>query len=149
MDRMTSSLRQTAWFPVRPPMGGSDGLEDICTGVMCSLVGTDVGGAGIDSGAKAAWTRASGLGKRTAISGARGRDSMYDPREPVAVMTVRRANAAVGSSTDPTRMFCSSAMYHSANRSAYQDDSTWYTPGVFPTSHKGQDGNRMVPPGLT
>ena len=116
---------------------------------MCSSVGADAGGEGIDSGAKAAWTRANGLGNNTAISGARGRDSIYEPREPVAVMIVRRAKAAVGSRTDPTSMFCLSAITYNTVRLAYQDDGTWNTPSVLPTSYKGQDGNGMIPARLT
>jgi hypothetical protein len=65
----------------------------------------EVGGAGIDSGASAARTSASGLGNKTAMSGARGLDNVYDPRDPVAVMRVRSARAGIGSSIDPTRMF--------------------------------------------
>ena len=52
-------------------------------------------------------------------------------------MIVRRANAAVGSRTDPTRIFYLSAMTCNWVRLAYQDDRTWNTPSVFPTSHKG------------
>jgi hypothetical protein len=87
------------------PIGAAVGSEDIWTGVMCSPFGTDAGGEGTISGASAAWTSASGLGNKTAMSGASGRERQYEPREPVAVMTVRRARAAVGSSTDPTRIF--------------------------------------------
>jgi hypothetical protein len=86
-------------------MGAAVGSGEIWTGVTCSPVGTDVGGEGTISGARAACTSASGLGNKTAMSGARGRERQYEPREPVAVMTVKRARAAVGSRTEPTRIF--------------------------------------------
>lgn len=87
------------------PIGAAVGSGDIWMGVTCSPADADVVGGGTISGAKAAWTSASGLGKRTAMSGASGRERQYEPREPVAVMTVKRARATVGSRTDPTRMF--------------------------------------------
>jgi hypothetical protein len=105
IDRMTNKRRQTAWEPVPEPMGAAVGSGEIWTGVTCSPVGTDVGGEGTISGARAACTSASGLGNKTAMSGARGRERQYEPREPVAVMTVKRARAAVGSRTEPTRIF--------------------------------------------
>lgn len=66
-------------------------------------------------------------------------------------MIVRRAKAAVGSRTDPTSMFCLSAMTCNSVRLglAYQDDGAWDAPGMFPTSDKRQDCNGMVPPRLT
>lgn len=94
-------------------MGAAGGL-DIWTGVMCSPVfefalgvKCNVGGLGIDSGARAALTKASGFGKRTAMSGASGREREYDKRDPVAVMKVNSPKAGIGSRRDPTKMFYS------------------------------------------
>ena len=110
MARMMSSRRHTLPFPA-PPIAGVEGSDEMWTGVTFSAVGSAeeavLGGEGIDSGASAARTSASGFeGKRMVMSGANGRDSMYEKSDPVAVMTVRSVNAGMGSKTDPTRMFC-------------------------------------------
>ena len=113
--RMMSRRRHTLALDVAP-MGGEDGSEESWIGVTysasldwcdeCAAAYRDVvGGEGMDSGARAARTSERGLGKRTAMSGARGRDRRYEKSEPVAVIMVNSARAGTGSSTDPTRMF--------------------------------------------
>jgi hypothetical protein len=95
-----------------PPLRGVVG--SVMMGVTCSV---EVGGAGLrdgggaESGARAARTRDRGLGKRTAMRGARGRERRYDPSEPVAVMIVRRRTAGRGERSEPTRMFCLSIIF--------------------------------------
>jgi hypothetical protein len=59
---------------VGPPKGWEDGSDRLMGVIAVVGVVADEGGEGIDSGASAARTRARGLGKRTAMSGASGRE---------------------------------------------------------------------------
>lgn len=89
------------------PIEGSEG-SDRFIGVTCSVwVGrewVDKVEGGADSGAKAALTRERGFGNRTAMSGARGRERRYDPKDPVAVIMVNNPRAGMGDKSDPTKI---------------------------------------------
>lgn len=70
-----------------------------------------------------------------AIKGASGRDSEYAPNDPKEVMMVRRSNAGIGSSSEPTKMFCfeCTSLVFSLTQEAcakitHQDDGSRNTP---------------------